>query len=53
VRIDCALLDGIIWNEGGATATPGEFRFPSRSERTAELLERAVALRECGHRLMC
>lgn len=32
VRIDCALLDGITWNAGGATTTPGAFRVVSSAE---------------------
>jgi transcriptional regulator with XRE-family HTH domain len=27
VRIDCALLDGITWDAGSATTTPGVFTF--------------------------
>jgi transcriptional regulator with XRE-family HTH domain len=29
VRVDCALLNGITWDAGSATTTPGEFTFAS------------------------
>lgn len=32
VRIDCALLDGITWDAGRTTTTPGEFTFASPGE---------------------
>lgn len=28
IRIDCALLDGISWQRGNVTTTPGTFTFP-------------------------
>jgi hypothetical protein len=28
IRIDCDLLDGIVWQRGNVTATPGAFTFP-------------------------
>jgi transcriptional regulator with XRE-family HTH domain len=33
VQIDCALLNGITWNESGATATLGKFSFPAEEPR--------------------
>lgn len=32
VRIDCALLDGIMWDAGRTTTTPGEFTFGAPGE---------------------
>jgi len=32
VRADCALLDGIMWDAGRTTTTPGEFTFGSPGE---------------------
>jgi len=43
VRIDCALLDGIIWTP--STTEAGAFTILSRSEKHAELMERAAVLR--------
>lgn len=28
IRIDCDLLDGIVWQRGNVTTTPGAFTFP-------------------------
>lgn len=43
VRIDCALLDGIIWMPGAVEA--GQFRAESRIERHRTAMEQAAALR--------
>ena len=43
VRIDCALLDGIDWTP--ATTEAGAFTIMSRSEKHAELMERAAVSR--------
>jgi transcriptional regulator with XRE-family HTH domain len=43
VRIDCALLDGIDWTP--ATTEAGAFTIMSRSEKHADLMERAATLR--------
>lgn len=33
VGIDCALLNGITWDTGSTTTTPGEFTFASPGEK--------------------
>lgn len=33
VRIDCALFDGIAWQNGAITTRPGSFTFAAESEK--------------------
>jgi len=46
VRIDSPLLEGIVWEAGTTTTTPGAFAFSTPSEQHAEAMRLAAKARE-------